>query len=91
MTTGTIFNDQWQYRVSQEFRLTSKGDSRLQWLGGLFYERVHDNWWYGAENKQFTNTSGWLAAQNTACYYHSAGYNVQCPLPATTVDLWGEF
>ena len=43
-TTSTIFNDQWQYRVSQEFRLTSKGTSRLQWLGGLFYERVHDNW-----------------------------------------------
>ena len=25
LTTGTNFNDQWQYRVSQEFRLTSTG------------------------------------------------------------------
>ncbi len=91
LTTSTSFNDQWQYRVSQEFRLTSKGDSRLQWIGGLFYERVHDNWWYGAENKQFTNTTAWQVAQNSACYYHSAGYNVQCPLPATTIDYGDNF
>lgn len=88
-TTSTTFNDQWQYRVSQEFRLTSKGDSRLQWLGGLFYERVHDNWWYGTQNLQFMNTTAWLVSQNYACYYQSIGYNVQCPLPATTI-IYGD-
>ena len=61
-TTSTTFNDQWQYRFSQELRLTSKGDSRLQWLGGLFYERVHDNWYYGTQNLQFMNTYAWPAA-----------------------------
>ena len=84
-TTSTIFNDQWQYRFSQEFRLTSKGDSRLQWLGGLFYERVHDNWWYGTQNLQFVNTYAWQPAQDRACYYQSLGYNVQCPLPPTNI------
>jgi iron complex outermembrane recepter protein len=91
-TTSTVFNDQWQYRFSQELRLTSKGDSRLQWLGGLFYERVHDNWWYGTQNLQFPNTTGWLAVSNpngTACNYNSLGYNVQCPLPPTTI-IYGD-
>ena len=83
-TTSTTFNDQWQYRFSQELRLTSKGDSRLQWLGGLFYERVHDNWYYGTQNLQFMNTYAWPAAKDLACYYQSLGYNVQCPLPPTT-------
>jgi len=88
-TTSTTFNDQWQYRVSQEFRLTSKGDSRLQWLGGLFYERVHDNWWYGTQNLQFTNTYAWPASEDLACSYQSQGYNVQCPLPATNI-IYGD-
>jgi iron complex outermembrane recepter protein len=93
-TTSTTFNDQWQYRFSQELRLTSKGDSPLQWLGGLFYERVHDNWWYGTQNLQFLNTTGWLAVSNpngTACYYQSLGYNVQCPLPPTTIVYGDRF
>jgi iron complex outermembrane receptor protein len=88
-TTSTTFNDQWQYRFSQELRLTSKGDGPLQWIGGLFYERVHDNWWYGTQNLQFQNTTAWLASQNLACYYNSVGYNVQCPLPPTTI-IYGD-
>jgi iron complex outermembrane recepter protein len=90
-TTSTVFNDQWQYRFSQELRLTSKGDSQLQWLGGLFYERVHDNWWYGAQNLQFQNTTAWLASQQLACYYQGAGYNVPCPLPPTTITYGDSF
>lgn len=90
-TTSTIFNDQWQYRFSQELRLTSKGDSRLQWLGGLFYERVHDNWYYGTQNLQFGNTYAWPASNDLACYYQSLGYNVQCPLPATTTIYANRF
>ena len=85
-TTSTIFNDQKQYRVSQEFRLTSKGTSRLQWLGGLFYERVHDYWYYGTQNLQLLDTYAWQAANVSACDYQSQGFNVQCPLaPTTTV------
>ena len=83
-TTSTVFNDQWQYRYSQEFRLTSKGDSRLQWLGGLFYERVHDNWYYGTQNLQLMDTWAWQSANAAAQYYQSQGYNVQYPLAPTT-------
>ena len=82
-TTSTIFNDQWQYRFSQELRLTSKGTSRLQWIGGLFFERVHDNWVYGTNNPQFMDTYGWQAAQALACDPGSVG--AICPLPPTTI------
>ncbi len=63
-TTSTTFDEQWQYRVSQELRLTSKGTSRLQWIGGLFFERVHDNWVYGTSNEQFMNTNSWIASND---------------------------
>jgi iron complex outermembrane recepter protein len=87
-TKSTIFNDQHQYRVSQEFRLTSKGTSRLQWLGGLFYERVHDYWYYGTEtsNNQLTGTYAWAAANAIACDPANVALGVQCPLaPTNTV------
>ena len=83
-TTSTVFNDQKQYRVSQEFRLTSKGTSRFQWLAGLFYERVHDYWYYGTQNLQLMNTYAWVAANEAACDYKSQGFAVLCPLAPTT-------
>jgi outer membrane receptor protein involved in Fe transport len=81
-TTSTVFDEQWQYRFSQEIRLTSKGTSRLQWIGGLFFERVHDNWYYGTDNQQFMNTYAWPASQELACDGTFPGSI--CPLPATT-------
>jgi outer membrane receptor protein involved in Fe transport len=81
-TTSTTFNDQWQYRFSQELRLTSKGTSRLQWIGGLFFERVHDNWYYGTDNQQFMNTYAWDYSQTVACDGSFPG--ATCPLPPTT-------
>ena len=81
-TTSTTFNDQWQYRFSQELRLTSKGTSRLQWIGGLFFERVHDNWYYGTDNQQFTNTYAYEASKLQACSGNFPGSI--CPLPPTT-------
>ncbi len=83
-TTSTIFNDQHQYRVSQEFRLTSKGTSKLQWLGGLFYERVHDYWYYGTQNLQLMDTYAWAYANSVACDPANAGLGVSCPLAPTT-------
>jgi iron complex outermembrane receptor protein len=77
-TTSTTFNDQWQYRFSQELRLTSKGTSRLQWIGGLFFERVHDNWIYGTSGPQFMETNSWVAANDSAC-----GTGVICLAPTT--------
>ena len=84
-TTSTTFNDQWQYRFSQELRLTSKGTSRLQWIGGLFFERVHDNWVYGTSNEQFMNTNSWIASNDVAC-----GAGVICLAP-TTVEYLQNF
>jgi outer membrane receptor protein involved in Fe transport len=37
-------NDQTADRFTQEFRLSSHGDSRLQWMVGAFYEKTND-WW----------------------------------------------
>ena len=45
---GTFVNDQKQERYSAEVRLTSKGESRFQWMLGAFYEDVYDWWEYGA-------------------------------------------
>jgi len=49
--TGTLhavqFNFQKQNRWAYEARLTSKGDSKLSWMAGAFYEDVYDWWDYG--------------------------------------------
>jgi iron complex outermembrane receptor protein len=37
-------NDQTAERFTQELRLTSTSDSRLQWMVGAFYEKT-DDWW----------------------------------------------
>jgi outer membrane receptor protein involved in Fe transport len=78
---GSIFNVQWQERTAQEFRLTSPGDSKLQWMVGAFYDDVYDAWEYGAWMPNLTQTNGWEAANYYACYYNALGYDVACPLP----------
>jgi outer membrane receptor protein involved in Fe transport len=84
-TFGTIFNWQGQDRYSLEARLTSQGESRLQWMVGAFYEDVYDWWFYGALNPNLTSTTAWAAAQYYAYYANYYGYDVQYPLPATNV------
>lgn len=42
----TSVNDQTAERVTQELRLASMGDSRLQWMIGAFYEKTEDKWDY---------------------------------------------
>src|SRR5690606_24926205 len=85
-TNGSIFNWQGQERYSFEARLTSQGESRLQWMAGAFYEDVYDWWFYGALNSELTSTDAWAAAQAYAylasVYY---GYDVQYPLPPTDI------
>jgi hypothetical protein len=44
----TTPNFQKQNRWAYEARLTSQGDSKLQWMAGAFYEDVYDWWQYGA-------------------------------------------
>lgn len=81
---GSIFNFQVQERFAQELRLTSLGDSKLQWMVGAFYDDVYDAWQYGSFLPNLLQTNGWDAAQYYACYYNGLGYDVACPLPDTT-------
>jgi len=80
---GRIFNFQIQERFSQELRLTSQGESKLDWMVGAFYEDVRDAWEYGAWIPTLTQTAAWDAAVAYACYYAYLGYDVACPLPDT--------
>ena len=82
-TFGTTYNTQRQNRSSFEARLTSLGESRLQWMVGAFHEKVDDWWDTGAKNDGLVGTVAWEAAQAAACYAASVGYDVQCPLPET--------
>jgi len=84
-TFGTIFNDQNQKRFSQEFRWTSQTESRFQWVAGLYYEDLHDDWYYGASNDQLMDTVMWPYAQYWAYYYNYYGYPVDYPIAPTNV------
>jgi iron complex outermembrane receptor protein len=88
---GTIFNDQVQTRFAQEFRLTSQGDSKLQWMLGAFYDDVYDRWYYGAKIPNFTQTTAWTASNYYACYYAAAGYDAPCPIPPTDITYWNHY
>lgn len=83
---GTVFNFQVQERYSFEARLTSQGESRLQWMVGAFYEDVYDRWYYGAEVPGLASTDAWATAQAYAFYYSFQYDEVQYPLPPT--DIW---
>ncbi len=82
---GTFFNDQLQERYSAEVRLTSKGDSRFQWMAGAFYEDVYDWWQYGAHIPGYMTTTSWAYAQYLAYYYNAQGYDIQYPLDPTEI------
>jgi outer membrane receptor protein involved in Fe transport len=82
---STTFNDQNQNRWAYEVRLTSKGDSRFQWMAGAFYEDIYDWWHYGAEVQDLTSTPAWPAAQYYAYWANYYGYDVQYPLPDTDI------
>ncbi len=66
----TAINDQTAERVTQEFRLTSTSDSRLQWMVGAFYEKTDDFWDYVfSEVEDLANTPfGYYWALNYETY-----------------------
>jgi outer membrane receptor protein involved in Fe transport len=83
---GRQYNWQEQKRESYEVRLTSQGESRFQWMVGLFYEDVNDWWDYGKDLPGLETTRAW---QHANYYAYSAKYydpNVQYPLAPT--DLY---
>lgn len=85
---GVTFNDQKQNRWAYEVRLTSKGDSRFQWMAGAFYEDIYDWWHYGAEVPGLTSTDAWTAAQN---YAYTYGYYTFYPVADTDIYYLNRF
>jgi outer membrane receptor protein involved in Fe transport len=83
-----IFNDQVQEREAYEMRLVSKGDSKLQWTVGAYYEEFLNNWFYGAKVPGLENTTMWAAAQAYAYYYgYPNYYNGYSPNPEQVYPL----
>ena len=88
---GTTFNWQKQNRWAYEARLTSQGDSRLQWMAGAFYEDVYDWWEYGAKTPGLETTVAWDEANIRACDLAGQGENVACPLPLTDYYYYNRY
>lgn len=91
---SVIFNDQNQKRDTFEARLVSKGDTRLQWMVGGYYEDILDKWFYGNKTPGLVNTTAWYYAQYYAYYYgvssnyynnYTPNTNITYPLPETDV------
>src|SRR5688500_11573896 len=78
---GQIYTEQEQNRWSYEVRLTSQGESRLQWMAGAFYEDVWDWWDYGATVPDLASTTTWYYAEYLAAYYGAD----QVPLPPSDI------
>ena len=85
-TFGTIFNDQQVESEAFEVRLQSKGESKLGWMIGGYYEDNSNHWFYGANNPDYVGTTSWYAASAYAYYYgYYLGYDVTYPLQPTTI------
>ena len=82
---GQTYNWQKQNRETFEVRLTSKGESRFQWMAGLFYEDVYDWWDYGTELPGLQDTRAWYVANYYAKNAEYAGYDVQYPIAPTDI------
>jgi outer membrane receptor protein involved in Fe transport len=57
-------------------------------IGG-FYEDIYNEWYYGASNPDFSDTTSWYYSNNLRYYYnyydYYFGFGVEYPLPQTTV------
>ena len=77
------FNDQYQERQAAEVRLVSKGESKLQWMVGGYWEDVYDEWYYGTEVPDYMSTNAAYYANYWACYYSNYYDFVSCPINTT--------
>ena len=74
-------------RFSYEGRLTSQGDSRFEWMAGVFYENVEDGWYDTADIPGFAGTRAMSFAQWQCNEFIDQGYDyLSCPL--TPSDVW---
>ncbi len=94
--TGTLhavtFNYQEQKRWAYEARLSSLGDSKLQWMAGAFYEDVYDWWDYGDRlfGGDVTETAAWEAANEEACGLEDPNV-VSCPLNPSDIYYFNHY
>lgn len=95
--TGTLhavtFNYQTQKRYSYEARLTSQGESKLQWMLGAFYEDMRDAWEYGDRilpPGALAGTPAWEEANNLACDIDDPSI-AACPLAPTDYYYYNKY
>ena len=72
-------------------RLTSKGESRFQWMAGAFYEDVYDWWDYGAQIPGYMTTTSWEYAQYLAYYYNASATTSSIRLTRPTSTTSGTY
>ncbi len=95
--TGTLhsqtFNFQKQNRWTYEARLTSQGDSKLQWMAGAFYEDVYDWWQYGAQQPEqgLINSPAWEQAQADCIALQATLPSQVCPLAPTNLYYFNKY
>ncbi len=84
---STTFNWQKQNRWAYEARLTSQGDSKLQWMAGAFFEDVYDWWEYGALVPGQMGTPAWDKANENCTDLVNGGAvpGLTCPLAPTDI------
>ncbi len=90
---STTFNFQKQNRWTAEARLTSKGDSKLQWMAGAFYEDVYDWWQYGAQQPQagLVQTVAWETAQENCIDLQATLPSQVCPIAPTSYYYFNKY
>jgi len=88
---STTFNWQKQDRWSYEARLTSLGESRLQWMAGAFFEEVWDYWEYGALIPGLTTTPAWGQANLNCLDIEDSVPGLTCPLAPTDIYYYQEY
>ncbi len=89
---ATIFNWQKQNRYSAEVRLTSQGDSKLQWMAGAFYEDVYDWWENGVEQPGgLTSTPAWEVANEQCFDAIGTVPGLICPLPPSDIYYYKKY
>jgi iron complex outermembrane recepter protein len=95
--TGTLhavtFNYQKQSRWAYEARLTSLGESKLQWMAGAFYEDVYDWWDFGDRLTagDFSQTRAWQEANRIACEDINDPTVAKCPLDPTQIYYFNNY
>ena len=88
---STTFNWQKQNRWAYEARLTSLGDSKLQWMAGAFFEDVYDWWEYGALVPGWQSTVAWEEANRRACEDIADPNIADCPLVPSSIYYFNQY